>query len=110
MNFHPLLSRGIYQTISSGRFAIHMMMSWENAMYAQSMRNMKRKLPRSRRIGPGSRGSSRAEASENRRLRIENAIAERPWPTMKARPKIDEYHFGVSDMTQSIDAKNVVAP
>ena len=36
-----------------------------------------------------------------------NAKAESPAPTVKAMPNIDEYHFGSSDITQSM-LENVI--
>src|SRR5687768_1414307 len=39
------------------------------------------------------------------RKKVTNANAERPAPTVKAMPNIDEYHFGSSDITQSMEVK-----
>src|SRR6478736_2482334 len=70
---------------------------------------MKSRFPRSRNT-PGAaareKGSTRESPHTASRT---NAIAESPWPTMKDIPKIDEYQWGASDISQSTDAKNVVA-
>src|SRR5688572_14059194 len=62
------------------------------------------RLPRSRKW-PGLRMSRMADVCESStRKKVTNANAERPAPTVKAMPNIDEYHFGSSDITQSTDA------
>jgi hypothetical protein len=95
--------------ISSGRFPDHTMMSWENVTYPQSMRNMKRRFPRSRKT-PGPAACEKGSTLESPQTASStNAIADRPWPTMNAMPKIDEYQWGASDISQSTDAKKVVA-
>src|SRR5688500_6190739 len=39
------------------------------------------------------------------RKNVTNANAESPAPTVNEMPNIDEYHFGSSDITQSIEVK-----
>src|SRR5580765_447689 len=70
---------------------------------------MKRRFPRSRKT-PGAAACEKGSTSASPRTASRtNAIAERPQPTMKDMPKIEEYQWGASDINQSTDAKNVVA-
>src|ERR1041385_7735771 len=108
-NFQLELRRGRYHEISSGRFPDQTMMSCENVMYPQSIRNMKRKFPRSRNTPETANRENGATPARYRTASSTNAIAERPCPTMNAIPKIDEYQCGESDISQSTEAKKAVA-
>ena len=73
-------------------------------MYAQNMTKASIRLPRSRKCD-GLRMPAIAFVFESCVSRkITYAYAARPQLTMNVMPNIDEYHFGWSDMTQSIDA------
>src|SRR5450759_5069893 len=108
-NFQFVFSRGRYQEISSGRFPDQMMMSCENVMYPQSIKNMNRRFPRSRKTPAPANRANGSTPARYRTASSTNAIAERHCPTMNAIPKIDEYQCGASDISQSTEAKKVVA-
>src|SRR5687768_1919296 len=76
--------------------------NWEMFVYAHSIVKASIRLPRSRKCD-GLRMPCMAGLSESSvRKNVTNAKAERPAPTVKAMPNIDEYHFGSSDITQSM--------
>src|SRR5215212_5665042 len=76
----------------------------EKFVYAHSIVKASIRLPRSRKW-PGLRMSRIAGVgASSTRKNVTNANAERPAPTVKEMPNIDEYHFGSSDMTQSTEA------
>src|SRR6185295_10355873 len=75
----------------------------EKFVYAHSIVKASMRLPRSRKC-EGLRTSFMAGLSASSvRKNVTKANAERPAPTVKAMPNIDEYQRGSSDMTQSTE-------
>src|SRR5687768_7852947 len=74
----------------------------EMPVYAHSIVKASIRLPRSRkwldRRIPFMAGLSESRVRKN----VTNANAESPAPTVNEIPNIDEYHFGSSDITQSM--------
>src|SRR6476659_3998850 len=80
----------------------------EKFVYAHNIVKASIRLPRSRKC-IGLRTPLMACVCEMVvRKNVTNANADKPAPTVKEMPNIDEYHFGSSDITQSTEASVMV--
>src|SRR5262245_51743679 len=100
----------MYHGTSSGLFAIQMMMPWANSMYAQNTRNASIIRPSAPVWLPWMLTATAGSRRAARAMTATSDIAATKPPEKYSRPKIVEYHSGVSDISQSNDANVSVSP